>query len=322
MADRLFKAGNAGMMNDALAAIDTGLWDLKAKAHGEPLWRMLGASTNRVLGYASGGDMPLTEEQLAEFYGHMAGLGFRAAKLKIGLDIEEDARRLAVVRDAMTVDGKAPALMVDASEYWHPKQAVRRIARLEEEFDLTWVEEPVQRADYKGLATVSRHIRAPVVAGENLDNVMQFLPYLDHGSVDIMQVGRAMGGITGALQVAELANGHGLPVVASDSVAKHFAHAAAVMPNHMMLEVHDDEIEEPMIRSDISIEDGWVVLGDSPGLGMSVDPEALAAFRVEKLRARSGIGWAGRRAGTGLFEVPATAEEKRIGATVPGTEVA
>lgn len=322
MANRVFKAGNVGLMNDALSALDTAVWDLKGKIHGEPVWRLLGAGTNRVLAYASGGDMPLTIDQLVEFYTYMAGLGFAAAKLKIGLDIEEDARRLAAVRDAMArVLGRPPALMVDASEYWHPKQAVRRICRLEEEFDLTWVEEPVQRADYIGLATVSRHIKAPVAAGENLDNVMEFLPYVQNGSADIVQIGRGMGGLTGALQVAELANGHGLPVIGSDSVGKHFAHLAAALSNHMMIEVHDAHVEEPMIIADNRIEDGHVVLGDSPGLGLTIDRDRLERYGVSALRTRSGYGWAGRRAGAGLIEVPASAEEKRVGAIPPGEEL-
>ncbi len=315
MVDLIFKSGNSGIMNEALSALDMALWDLKGKAYGEPLWRLLGAKTNRVRAYASGGDMPLNDEQLTAFYSHMASRGFRAAKLKIGLDIEEDARRLALVRDVMTVNGKPPALMVDASEYWHAKQAVRRITWLEERFDLTWVEEPVQRADYRGLATVSSHIKAPVAAGENLKTVLDFQSYIEHGSADIVQVGRMMSGFTGAMQVGNLAYAHGLPCAGSDSEAKVFAHVAAALPNHMILEVHDDQVEEPMLRADNWIEDGHVVLGDSPGLGLTVDREILKAHSIEAPRpGRSGAGWAGRRAGAGLMEVPATDEERRIGA--------
>jgi L-alanine-DL-glutamate epimerase-like enolase superfamily enzyme len=313
MVDLIFKSGNSGIMNEALSALDMALWDLKAKAYGEPLWRLLGARTNRIPAYASGGDMPLNEDQLAAFYSHMASVGFRAAKLKIGLDIEEDARRLARVREVMTMNGKPPALMVDASEYWHPKQAVRRISLLEEQFDLTWVEEPVQRADYRGLATVSRHIKAPVAAGENLKTVQEFQSYIEHGSADIMQVGRMMSGFTGAMQVGNLAYAHGLPCAASDSEARVFGHVAAALPNHMIIEVHDDRVEEPMLKVDNWIEDGHLVLGESPGLGLTVDYDLLREHAVDRLRSRSGAGWAGRRAGAGLMEVPATETEKRIG---------
>jgi L-alanine-DL-glutamate epimerase-like enolase superfamily enzyme len=217
----------------------------------------------------------------------------------------------------MTVGGRKPDLMVDASEYWHPKQAVRRITRLEEEFDLTWVEEPVQRTDYRGLATVSEHIRSPVAAGENLKTVQEFQTYIEHRSADIIQVGRGMSGLTGAMQVANLAYAHGFPVIGSDSVAEHFAHVAAALPNHMILEVHDDEVEEPMVTADNWIEDGHVVLGESPGLGITIDRDVLEKHAVEKIRARSGYGWSVRRAGAGLMEVPATAEERRIGAMSP-----
>ena len=65
------------------------------------------------------------------------------------------------------------------------------------------------------------------------------------------------------------------------------------------------------------IEDGHVVLGESPGLGITIDRDVLKKHAVEKIRARSGYGWSGRRAGAGLMEVPATAEERRIGALSP-----
>jgi L-alanine-DL-glutamate epimerase-like enolase superfamily enzyme len=317
MADRLFKPGNVGAMNDALSALDIALWDLKAKAYGEPLWRLLGALEPRVRGYASGGDMPLSDAQLGAFYRHMAGLGFRAGKLKVGLDIDDDLRRLGVMQDALGGAAARPALMVDASEYWFGKQAVRRVVEMERHFDLTWVEEPVSRFDHLGLRTVRQSVRSPVAAGENLDNVMQFTPYVAHECVDILQINWWTSGITGALQIADLAYGHGLPVTVGYSPGKLMAHVAAALPNHMMIEVHDDQTEEPVFDADNRIEDGHVVLGDRPGIGLEILRDQLAAHAVDALAPGSGVGVKGRRAGAGRFEVPATDEEKRIGASGP-----
>lgn len=315
LVDRVFKGGNVGLVNDAIGALDVALWDLKAKACGEPLWRLLGAAEPRARGYASGGDMPLSDEQLRDFYLHMAGLGFRAGKLKVGLDIDDDIRRIGIMQEALGGAAARPQLMVDASEYWAAKQAVRRISELERHFDLTWVEEPVQRQDYVGLRTVSRHVRSPVAAGENLDNVLQFLPYVEQGGVDVLQANWTMSGITGALQVAELAYGHGLPVTVGDSAGMFMAHVAAALPHHMMLEVHDDLTEEPGVVSAQRIEDGWVVLGDAPGIGLSIDHDVLAAYAVDQPSPGSGSNPFGRRAGAGTIEVPATAREKAEGAS-------
>lgn len=315
LSDRLFEGGVVGAAADALSALDVAVWDLKAKAHGVPLWRLLGAAEGRARGYASGGDMPLSDEQLAAFYRHMAGLGFTAGKLKIGLSVDDDIRRLGVVQEALGGARARPALMVDASEYWAPKQAVRRVQELERHFDLTWVEEPVSRFDHVGLRSVSRSIRSPVAAGENLDRPAQFLPYLAHGCVDVVQVNWSMTGITGALRIAELADAHGLPVTVGDSAGKFMAHVAAALPNHMIMEVHDDHVEEPVIDADSGVVDGFVVLGERPGIGLEVRREALAAHAVRTLTPGSGTGGRGRRAGAARLEVPASDEERRIGAS-------
>lgn len=317
MADRLFKPGNVGGANDALSAIDIALWDLKGKAYGEPLWRLLGAAEPRVMAYASGGDMPLSDEQLAQFYRHMASLGFKAGKLKVGLDIDDDLRRIGIMQDALSEGTKRPALMVDGSEYWFGKQAVRRISEMERHYDLTWVEEPVSRFDHIGLRTVKRHVRSPVAAGENLDNIMQFTPYVAHECVDILQINWWTSGITGALQVADLAYAHGLPVTVGYSPGKLMAHVAAALPNHMMIEVHDELTEEPIFDADNWVEDGHVVLGERPGLGLDVLRDELAAHAVETLTPGSGVGIRGRRAGAARLEVPATPEEKALGSSGP-----
>ena len=69
MVDHVFKGGNRGSAGDALSAIDVALWDLKAKANDEPLWKTLGASTRCVKAYASGLDLPLSDEELRVYYG-------------------------------------------------------------------------------------------------------------------------------------------------------------------------------------------------------------------------------------------------------------
>ena len=127
MADFVFKGGNSGIMGDALSAVDVALWDAKAKANGEPLWKTLGASTRRVRAYASGLDLPLSDDELRVYYEGMAAQGIFAGKLKVGLDREMDLRRLQIMHDALARSGKKPALMIDSNEYWSPKQAIRHI---------------------------------------------------------------------------------------------------------------------------------------------------------------------------------------------------
>jgi L-alanine-DL-glutamate epimerase-like enolase superfamily enzyme len=279
-----FKAGLGGAVGNAVAALDCVLWDLRAKHHAVPLWRELGASHNRVAAYASGLDMPLTDAALRTYYSNMATRhGISAGKLKVGREPKRDLQRLAIVRDAI-VEGTGvdePVLMVDANEFWTPKQAIGRIAELERHFDLLWVEEPVRRDDVDGLARVSQAIRAAVATGENLTDPTQFVPLLTRGGADVVQVSVHGAGITGALRVFEMADAFGLPVALVNSPGRYAAHVGTVLPNHLMMEVIDPP-PDVVFETDDRLEDGYLVLGEAHGLGIAFDDARLASYAVER----------------------------------------
>ncbi|MCB9155942.1 MAG: mandelate racemase/muconate lactonizing enzyme family protein [Caldilineaceae bacterium] len=302
MVDRVFKVNNRGIVNEALSAIDVALWDLKAKINGEPLWKTLGAASNRVQAYASGLDMPLNDDELRAYYTDMAAKGMRGGKLKVGLDPEADLRRIGIMHDALKTSGKTPALMIDSNEYWSPKQAIRHISRFEEEYDIFWAEEPARRWDYRGLAQVSQGIRAAVATGENLDHISEFMPLVDNRAVDVIEIGRNCSGITGGLQVADLAYAFEIPVSVMNCPGSFMAHFAAALPNHIWMEVFNAGRTAGM-KVDTRIEDGWIILGDTPGLGIVFDEEALAQMAVADQSANDTGLPAGRRQGAGLYEV-------------------
>jgi L-alanine-DL-glutamate epimerase-like enolase superfamily enzyme len=276
MLRQTFKAGHAGAVFGTIGTLDSALWDIKAKAVAEPLWRLLGGHRRILPGYASGLDIALTDEQLVIAYQEYAERGLRAAKLKGGLDVEADHRRLSLVRDVLTeaAGGARPALMLDANEAWSRKQAVRHIGELERTLDLTWVEEPVRRWDAEGLAAVGRGVRAAVASGENLTGLEQFRPLLAAGAVDILQTASGWG-ITHFLRVAALAHAHDLPVSPVGTTPVGLLHAAASIPNHIASEVQD--LRPPLgVTVDLQIDDGGFILGDAVGLGITIDEDALA----------------------------------------------
>jgi L-alanine-DL-glutamate epimerase-like enolase superfamily enzyme len=302
MVDRVFKGNNRGIVNEALSALDVALWDLKAKANNEPLWKTLGAGTNKVKAYASGLDMPLSDEALHNFYAEMARLGVSAGKLKVGLDPQADLRRLGIMQKALATAGKKPALMVDSNEYWSPKQAIRHLSMFEEQYDLTWAEEPARRWDYRGLRQVSQSIRAAVATGENLDHVSEFMPLVANQAVDVIQIGRGASGITGGLQVADLAYAFEIPVSVMNCPGSFMAHFAAALPNHIWMEVFNAGRTVGM-TADTRLEDGWIVLGDSPGLGITFDEELIQSLAVDDPSKHDTGLPVGRRRGAGLYEV-------------------
>lgn len=296
MIDHVFKGGNRGNATAAIAALDVALWDLKARINDEPLWKTLGASSNKVRAYASGIDSPLTDDEVRAFYEGMAAKGVCGGKLKIGLDLESDMRRIGIMRDALATSGKKPELMIDVNEYWSPKQAIRYIHEIEQEYDITWVEEPARRWDVRGLKKVSDNIRAAVATGENLDALNDYLPLLAEGAVDVLNVGVRASGITGAMKVADVAYAYEVPVTMMNCPANFMAHLAAVLPNHIMMEVLDNG-RDAMFTHTHDIEDGWIVLNDEPGLGFTFDQEKLDAHPATGPGA---FGW-GRRQGAGLY---------------------
>jgi L-alanine-DL-glutamate epimerase-like enolase superfamily enzyme len=279
MLARVFKSGHSGATFGGVGAFDMALWDLKSKLAGEPLWRMLGAGDRFVSGYASGLDIALDDERLASFYESMAHRGFTGGKLKGGRDLDADIRRLSIISDALAVNTPHPALMLDANESWNLKQAARYIAAVEERHDLTWVEEPLRRWDATGHARLSTLVRAAVATGENLTGLEQYRPLLDGGAVDVVQAG-AVWGITHFLRVAVAAHSRDLPISPVGLTANYaVAGAAAAVPNHLSSEVQDLGAPYGMTL-DQEYVDGGIVLGDEPGVGISLD-EALITARCD-----------------------------------------
>ncbi len=271
----VFKRGHAGAVFGAIGALDMALWDLKAKAVEQPLWRLLGARDHVVPAYASGLDGPLADDELIRLHKQFAERGLQAVKLKGGLDVAADLRRLDVLSELYRDEtGQAPALMLDANETWSRKEAVRHIRRIEEHVDLAWIEEPVRRWDVDGLGMVTRSVRAAVATGENLTGLEQFRPLVTANAVDIVQTG-SVWGITHFLRVSALAHAFDLPISPVGYDANPLGHAAAVVPNHLSIEIQD--LATPVgISADQEVADGHLVLGESPGLGYTLDEDAIA----------------------------------------------
>ena len=116
---------------------------------------------------------------------------------------------------------------------------------------------------------------------------------IDNEAVDVVQIGQGASGITGAMQIADFAYGFDLPVALMNCPGDFMAHLAAALPNHMMMEVVRAG-REVCFSVDTRIEDGYIVLGDAPGLGWVFDEERLAKLEVETLTPGVKLaGWAG-----------------------------
>jgi L-alanine-DL-glutamate epimerase-like enolase superfamily enzyme len=263
-------AGRRGSaQNRAVAVLDQALWDLKARANDEPLWKSLGGARPRANAYASSIGLSLDDEELSAWYLRLArDHGLRGGKLRVSTDENADARRLERMRAALAEATPEPVLMIDADHGWSVKQAIDRVRSIEQQFDLTWVEGVSRDRDARGLKQLSDAIRGAVCVGKGFATIGEFLPHLQRRSADVIQADINTIGITGALQVADAAFGLELPVTLSAAPGNIHAHLAGVMPHFMSVEIVDPVQATRLFTSDVRIVDGWAIAGDAPGNGL------------------------------------------------------
>jgi L-alanine-DL-glutamate epimerase-like enolase superfamily enzyme len=276
---KLFWANHSTMVGPitslALAAVDTALWDLRGKATGQPLWLMAGGHRQSVPAYdTEGGWLHLAPHEVAANARRAVESGFGGVKIKVGKpQPSQDLERLQAVRSAV---GPGVNLMVDANQAWTYPEARRR-ARLFEEVDLFWLEEPLPAEDIDGHTQLATSTSVPVAVGESLYSLSHFREYLQRGAAGIVQPDVArIGGITPWLKVAHLAEGFNVKVAPHFLMELHVSLAAAV-PNAIYVEYI------PQLRSithgDIVIRDGQAIAPSSAGLGIDWDREAIEALR-------------------------------------------
>lgn len=208
LARRFRLLGTQGLVGMALAGIDMALWDALARSHNTSLARLLGGVEKPMRAYgAVGYDGARGSAKAAEDW---VRRGFKGIKAKIGYpDIKED---LEVIRAIRAAAGDDVAIMVDYNQCLTPADAVQRLRVLDDE-GLTWVEEPTLAHDYEGHALVAREARVPIQCGENWWGTQDLRHAIDaHASDYVMLDVMKIGGVTGWIRAASLAEIHGIPV--------------------------------------------------------------------------------------------------------------
>ena len=264
--------GRSGVATQALAAIDIALYDLKAKRAGLPLAKLLGSYRDSVQTYnTSGGFLNATLDEVKERATQSIDEGIGGIKIKVGLpDSKEDLLRVAGVREHIGWD---VPLMVDANQQWDRATALR-MGRQLEEFNLIWIEEPLDAYDFEGHAHLAQVLDTPIATGEMLASVAEHKGLINANSCDIIQPDAPrVGGITQFLRLAALANERGL------GLAPHFAmeihlHLAAAYPREPWVE-HFDWLD-PLFEERLETKNGRMIVPDRPGLGVTLSAQARA----------------------------------------------
>jgi L-alanine-DL-glutamate epimerase-like enolase superfamily enzyme len=264
--------GRSGVATQAIAAIDIALYDLKAKRANLPLAKLLGAYRDSVQTYnTSGGFFQSSIEEIKERASQSLLDGIGGIKMKVGQpDSKADFARLTAIREHL---GDDVALMVDANQQWDRPTAMR-LCRAMEQFNLVWIEEPLDAYDAEGHAQLAAALDTSIATGEMLTSVSEHLSLIDHRSVDILQPDAPrIGGITPFLRLAAIADQAGL------QLAPHFAmeihvHLAAAYPREPWVE-HFEWLS-PLFNERLETKAGRMLVPNRPGLGITLTDQARA----------------------------------------------
>jgi L-alanine-DL-glutamate epimerase-like enolase superfamily enzyme len=259
-----------------LSAFDTACWDIVGKALDWPLYRIFGASRERVPTYASGGLwLSRTIDELVAEARDFVAAGFRAMKLRVGnarpLD---DVERAAAVREAI---GPDIALMVDANQGFDAAQAIA-LGRALAPFDIGWFEEPVAATDRAGHAEVRAAVPMAVASGENEFTRYGIRALIEAGGADVLMPDlQRIGGLTEMRRAAALAAAYDLPV-STHIFTEQSLSLAGSAPNCMSVE-HMPWFA-PLYREKVVLEDGDLLMPTGPGLGFTFDPDSVDRYRI------------------------------------------
>jgi mandelate racemase len=260
---RLFRfTGTQGLTGAAMAAIDMAAWDARAKRAELPLVRLLGGEPRPIPAYASLRRMePAAAAAEAE---RAVERGFRGVKLKVGrADPGADLRAIRAVRGAV---GDDVELMVDFNQSLSVEEALERLPGLDAE-GLAWIEEPTRADDYAGHARIAAAAATPIQLGENLWGPEDLEKSIaGHASDHAMLSAMKIGGVSGWLRAAALAEQAGLPV-SSHAFPELSVQLLCVTPTSHRLEYLDHFA--PLLAEPVRVEDGHAYVPDVPGSGLS-----------------------------------------------------
>jgi L-alanine-DL-glutamate epimerase-like enolase superfamily enzyme len=274
-------SGPAGILTMAMSAIDVALWDIKGKALGLPLWKLLGGGRDRIRTYASGAlRRGLKLDEAITAAGRLREKGYRQTKMQLGLPgVTSPAREVEQAKLIREAVGPDMDLMCDINQRWRPEQAIDIGRRVEDAgVGLFWLEDVTAHDDYAGLARVADALATPVAGGEYLYGIVPFRHMLEARSVDIPMIDQVRsGGITPWLKIAGMAEAFNLPIV-SHGVPEIHVHLVGAAPNGLTVEYMPrlfplwKEVPQPV--------DGDLMMPTGPGLSLEFDQAAIDKYRA------------------------------------------
>jgi len=266
--------GVHNMVLFAMAAVDMCAWDALGQALNQPVVRLLGGEPRPVRAYNSNGLGIQDLKPLAREAAQLVGEGFGAIKLRLGRpSAAADIEALRVVKKTI---GPKVTLMVDFNQALTVAEAIRRCRMIDEEGGVLWIEEPIRADDFAGCAKVAREVATPIQIGENFMGPEQMAQAIAAGCCDyVMPDAQRIGGVTGWMRAAALAQGAGLEM-SSHLFPEVSAQLLAVTPTCHWLEYVD--WANPILKDPVRIAGGTATGPAGPGFGMKWDEKAVKRY--------------------------------------------
>ncbi|MDP7415746.1 MAG: mandelate racemase/muconate lactonizing enzyme family protein [Dehalococcoidales bacterium] len=288
--------GMKGMPICALSAIDIALWDIKGKALGLPIHKLLGgAYRDKAHVYATGLYQPqnvssITDALTEEALGYKQD-GFSAMKLKVGYGIEEDIRLVKAVREAI---GDDISLMVDANHAYNASEAIR-LAREMEKYNIHWFEEPVPPEDIDGYLEVKQKSGIIITGGECEYTRYGFRELITRRAVDILQPDLcAAGGFTELARIVTLASAWNVPVMPHVwgtnvglaaslqffATLPHFPERRYPAEPFFEYDRSTHPLRDGISREKFAMKNGYLDIPQRPGLGITLDMSFVKKYAI------------------------------------------
>jgi D-galactarolactone cycloisomerase len=265
----------------AMSGIDMALWDIRGKAHGLPLYKLLGGTRKAIPAYAGGVSLGYQDsEKLIDEARKSLHQGYKAIKLRVGDSVQKDIQRMRAVRKAF---GDELTMLTDAN-IGYQLDDVRRVMPVMDELNIGWLEEPFPAHDYRSYREAKRYGRTPLAAGENHYTRYEFDRVIEDGAITILQPDLSKsGGITECLRIAAMGSASKLPVHPHSSMTglNHAAtiHFLAAIDNGGYFEgdvSKSNKFRDELVANPGAIDkDGNVWPLDKPGLGLEVNEDFL-----------------------------------------------
>jgi len=286
MYNETFYVGRRGLVIQSMAGIDMALWDIAGKYYNAPIHKLMGGAFRKSIRCYASDLFGKDGEETYQKAKHWREQGFTAVKFGWSPLGQSEKLDIELVEGARRGMGDENDILIDAGCCYNSKTAIRR-ARQFEQFNPYWLEEPVDQDNIEGYQAVASNCSIPISGGEGCNGLWQFKSFIDNNNTNIIQIDLADNGFTVARKVAEYAemkhkqvcnHFYSTPICLAASIQFVAAFKSAEIMEYC---VEPGPIRHKLIKENLEPTNGYITVGDKPGLGITLDEDFIEEYRMK-----------------------------------------